>query len=169
MKLTLKQKISISLAGALLVAGSTYLIIRRIKGKKIYNKLMIDLALGANETGTITDLTISGQPLDPNYYKNSGSTNLLSPSSIETGITNIKKWIGHLYMPDSDEKSILSYLKSLQNKAQVSQLADAYLKKYNVALLDDLATVDYTIGGFTWGIHQYLPDFKAAIEALPIK
>jgi hypothetical protein len=168
--LTTKQKISIGVAITAILGGSAYLIIHRIKAKKIYNQLMADLTAGTGATGTITDLTVSGQPLDPNYFKNSGSTNLLTDAQVQTGITNINKWIGHEYLPDSDEKSILAYLKSLQNKAQVSQLAAAYMAKYGVALLDDLATVDYTIGGITWpGTHLYLPDFKAAIDALPAK
>lgn len=167
--LTTKQKIQIGVALAAILGGATYLIIHRIKAKKTYNQLMADLTAGKNESGTISDLAGQGGPLNTNYYKQSGSSNLLTDAQVQTGITNIKTWIGHLYMPDSDEKAILSYLKSLANKAQVSQLSEAYLNKYNVSLLDDLATVDYTIGGFTWGIHQYLPDFKAAIEALPDK
>jgi hypothetical protein len=167
--LSTKQKVYIGLAITAILGGSAYLIIHRIKAKKTYNQLMADLATGAGATGTISDLTISGQPLDPNYYKTSGSVSLLSDAEVQNGITNIKTWIGHLYLPDSNEAAILSYLKSLKNKAQVSQLADAYMAKNGVSLLDDLATVDYTVGGFSWGTHQYLPDFKAAIQALPAK
>lgn len=169
LNLSTKQKVYIGAAIAAILGGTTYLVIHRIKAKKVYAQLMTDLQSGSGATGTIQDLTVSGQALDPNYYKTSGSANLLSSSQVESGITNIKTWIGHLYLPDSNEAAILGYLKGLQNKAQASQIADAYYKKYGVTLLDDLATVDYTVGGFTWGTTQYLPQFKAAIDALPAK
>ena len=167
--LSTKQKVSIGIAIVAILGGATYLIVHRIKAKKTYNQLMADLASGTGATGTISDLTVSGQPLDPNYYKTAGSTALLSDAEVQTGITNINTWIGHLYLPDSNETAILSYLKSLKNKAQVSQLSEAYMAKYGVSLLDAIATVDYTVAGFSWGAHQYLPDFKAAIQALPAK
>jgi hypothetical protein len=167
--LSTKQKIISGIALATVIGVTTWAIVHNIKAKRIYKQLSEDLKTGKGESGTISDLEGEGGALNPNTSDESGSSNLLNASQIESGITNLKKWIGHLYLPDSDEAAILGYLKGLKNQAQVSQLAKAYQEKYGVTLLSDLATVDYTVGGFSWGTHQYLPDFKAAIQALPAK
>jgi hypothetical protein len=170
LNLTTKQKILSGIAVSALLGVAIWATIHRINAKKIYKQLNDDLAAHKGETGTADDLTQSGGALNPNYVDQSKSTNLLSDSAIQTGITNLNKWIGHTWLPDSDEDSILAYLKSLANKAQVSQLAKAYQQKYGNDLLTDLYSVDGAIKGWTWVFTTaYVPLFKAAIDALPDK
>lgn len=160
----INQKYVIIGSGIVAVGVITYIIVHRIQANKIYAQLVSDLQTGTGATGTINDLTVSGQALDPNYYTGS-SDNLLSDSQVQTDIANLKSWIGSTYW-FSNKQSILDLFKSLANKAQVSQLADAYYKAYGVAMLDDLKTIDYTLFSWDYGT-AYLPQIKAIIDALP--
>jgi hypothetical protein len=155
----------------LVIVGGTgvFLIINHFRKQALYNKLMKDLETGAKSEDTFQEigvLTQSGGALDPAYYKKASST-LLSSDVAAADVKKLQGWIHGLF-GISDETSIISFFKSLASKAQVSQLADLYLKTYNISLANDLKTVDYTLFALPVG-EAYLPKIQAAIQSLPDK
>ena len=155
----------------LVLIGGTgiYLIINRIHKKSLYNKLMSDLTTGANSEDVVQELgvlTQSGGALDPGYYKTVSST-LLSANDVTADAKKLNGWIHGLFGL-SDESSIIAFFQGLKNKAQVSQIAEAYLKAYAISLGDDLKTIDYTLFSLPIGTPN-LPKVQSAIQSLPDK
>lgn len=154
------------------VAGTgIYLIINKIHKNKLYAKLINDLNTGQGSGDTFQSLgtlTQSGGALNPSYYSGQSSSVQLTTTEVSDGVKKLNGWIHGLF-GTSDQKSIIAYFKGLKSQVQVSQLSDAYQKTYNIALADDLKTVDYTLFGLPSFSTPYLPQIQSAIQSLPTK
>jgi hypothetical protein len=166
----MRSKLGIIIPGLIIAGTATWIIVNRVKKKKLYNQLLADLETGAKsgdayqEMGTLTK---KGGALDPGYVDSvSSPKKVITSAGVAAAVKKIHGYIHGLL--GSDEDALINFFSKVRAKTEVSQLAGAYQRTYNISLAEDLKTIDYTLGGIKMGTPD-LPKIIAAISALPDK
>jgi hypothetical protein len=169
----MKRKLSIIIPILLIAGTSTWIIINRIKKKKLHDQLIDDLQTGANSGDaqqSIGTLTKKGGALDPNYVDSVPSPKkLIASAGIAAGVKKIHGYIHGIL--GSNEDALINFFSKCLAKTVVSQFAKAYQQTYKISLAEDLKTIDNVIGGSynPFPGSADLPKIIAVISALPDK
>ncbi len=112
-----------------LVGLTTFIIIRKIQGNKIYNKLMENLKTGANKTGTTKDIKEGSQNWNSvTYWATAKPTLQNNPKPYQSIATDLYIQIHNVFVSST---SVFDTIKKIKNQAEASYVAYWYVKEKN--------------------------------------
>jgi hypothetical protein len=117
------------------ICSSAYLVLRTRKRDKKSADFIGELDEKLNPTTSGID---NDDALNPNYHGHSDESNRLEKDATIEIAQNIYEAWGQSWWEDDNEKQVYSALGSLENKTQISQVADAYYNEYRVGLREDI-------------------------------
>ena len=130
----------IMIYGSLGVIGAilAYLGYNKYAKNQEYKQLMSDLQKDTGATGTIEDLRVTA--FSASFYKGKPANSLFTAAAIAKLASDMHDNIHGLpIIPlTSNPDRVISLFSQYQTKAQVSQTAEAYNKRYNTDFLKEL-------------------------------
>jgi len=133
--------------GVLAISGiATYVVLEQQR-KKLqieYNELLTYAKSNANLTGTAADLAIKGNAFDPTAWRSNTSCPKLPLAKVREYAKTIYDAKGLVY---DQETNVVGVFRQINNKCDVSRLADVFQQMYKRDLYTYLKSFMVNFGG----------------------